>query len=55
MTNQPPTMRTYGWYAIELTARPNEHTDAPLSLEEVDHAMLAEQLREMADILTEGA
>ena len=50
---QTHTLRGYGWYAVEITVRATEHIDDPLTLEEVDHAMLAEQLHEMADILTE--
>lgn len=53
MTPQQHSIRAYGWYAVEITARPNEHTDEPLSLNELDRAMLAEQLHEMADSLTE--
>lgn len=53
MPQTPHTMRTYGWYALEITARARDHTDPPLTLEDIDRHQLAEQLRETADMLIE--
>lgn len=46
------TFDAMGWYAVEITARHSPDAD-PLALDELDRALLAEQLHEMADMLTE--
>ncbi|MGO2045768.1 MAG: hypothetical protein ACTH2X_00855 [Brachybacterium tyrofermentans] len=53
MTNETPTLRGYGWYAVEITARANDHSGPTLTLDELTPSQLAEQLHEMADMLTE--
>ncbi|UQN31824.1 hypothetical protein [Brachybacterium kimchii] len=51
--NPSPTLRAYGWYAVEVTAHTEDFTDPALPLEEIDRHELAEQLHEMADMLTQ--
>lgn len=46
------TFDAMGWYAVAVTARHSPEAD-PLALDELDRALLAEQLHEMADMLTE--
>ena len=46
------TFNALGWYAVHITVRPALDAD-PLELDDLDRNALAEQLREMADMLTE--
>lgn len=46
------TFNALGWYAVDITVRPALDAD-PLELDDLDRNALAEQLREMADMLTE--
>lgn len=46
------TFNALGWYAVDITVRHSPDAD-PLELGDLDRGLLAEQLHEMADMLTE--
>lgn len=46
------TFNALGWYAVDITVRHALDAD-PLELDDLDRNALAEQLHEMADMLTE--
>lgn len=46
------TFNALGWYAVDITVRHTPDAD-PLELAELNRSSLAEQLHEMADMLTE--
>lgn len=46
------TFDALGWYAVDITVRHSPDAD-PLELDDLDRGLLAEQLHEMADMLTE--